>query len=173
VGTYSESFKRKMVQRLLLPNGPTANALAKETQVSQSTLSRWLRSFGTVEAVSNDNEGTAGRPRRPEDWTAEERLRAVTEAGRLDGEELGQFLRREGLHEETLEEWREAALDALQPSRPRSRGSDKKRLAKLEKELARKDKALAAANAVVELQKKKVHAILADADDDTNQETDE
>jgi transposase len=161
-----------MVQRILLPNGPSASALAKETQVPQSTLSRWVRRFGTVRGVSNDNEGSASRPRRPEDWTAEERLRAVTEAGRLGGEELGQFLRREGLHEETLEEWREAALDALQPSRPRSRGSDKKRLAKLEKELARKDKALAAANAVVELQKK-VHAILAAEEGDTNPESDE
>jgi hypothetical protein len=94
------------------------------------------------------------------------------EAGRLSGEELGQFLRREGLHEETLEEWRGAALDALAPLRPRGRESDKKRLLKLEKELARKDKALAAANAVVDLQKK-VHAILAAADDGMDPETDE
>lgn len=169
---YSESFKRKMVQRLLLPNGPSASALSREVGVAQATLSRWLLAFGKVDAVSNDNKGAASGPRRAEDWTAAERLRAVTEAGSLEGEELGEFLRREGLHEETLEEWREAALEALQPSKPRSRGLDKKRIAKLEKEVARKDKALAAANAIVELQKK-VHALLGDEADDTKEETDE
>lgn len=168
---YSESFKRKQVQRMLLPNGPTATALAEEIGVAQSTLSRWLNRFGTVHAVSNDNEGSASRPRRPEDWTAEERLRAVTEAGRLEGEELGKFLRREGLHEETLREWRQAAIDALEPTR-RGNRQERRRIEKLERQLAKKEKALAAANAVVALQKK-VHALLGDADDDTPPETDE
>ena len=156
---------------MLLPNGPSATALAREVGVSQSTLSKWLRTFGTVARVSNDNEGSASRPRRPEDWTAEERLRAVTEAGRLEGEELGKFLRREGLHEETLREWRQAAIEALQPAR-RGNRQERRRIAKLEKELARKEKALAAANAVVALQKK-VHDLLGDADEDTTPETDE
>ena len=80
--TYSESFKRKIVQRLLLPNAPSANALSKELQIPQSTLSRWVRLSGRVAVVSDDNERSASRPRRPEDWSAEERLRAVTEAGR-------------------------------------------------------------------------------------------
>lgn len=168
---YSETFKRKQVQRMLLPNGPSATTLSKEIGVAQSTLSKWLRTFGTVARVSNDNEGSASRPRRPEDWTAEERLRAVTEAGRLEGEELGKFLRREGLHEETLKEWRQSALDALQPAR-RGNRQERRRIAKLEKELARKERALAAANAVVALQKK-VHALLEDVDDGTAPETDE
>ncbi|WP_437717080.1 transposase [Sorangium sp. So ce448] len=40
---YSESFKRKIIQRLLAPGGPTAVALSAETGVHQTTLSRWLR----------------------------------------------------------------------------------------------------------------------------------
>jgi transposase-like protein len=170
---YSESFKRKMVQRLLLPDGPSANALAKEVGVPQSSLSRWLRSFGTVWGVPNDNNGTASGPRRPEDWPVKERLRAVVEAEKLGEEELGEFLRREGLHEETLAEWSAAVHEALAPSHARERAgaSDKKRIQKLEKELARKERELAAANAVVTLQKK-VHALWGDADDDTNPGTD-
>lgn len=159
------------MQRLLLPNAPSAHALSKEVGVPQPTLSRWVRELGTVRVVSNDNEGLASRPRRPEDWTAEERLRAVTEAGRLEGEELGKFLRREGLHEETLRQWRQAALEGLQPVR-RGNRSERRRIEKLEKQLAKKEKALAAANAVVALQKK-VHALLADADDDTTADSDE
>jgi len=121
--TYSVPFKRKIVQRLLAPGAPSATALSKEVDIPQSTLSRWVRRFGRVGVVSNDNEGAASRPRRPEDWNAEERLRAVTEAGRLEG-----------------------------------------------KKLAKKEKALDAANAIVTLQKK-VHALLEDADDDTEPST--
>jgi transposase len=173
VRPYSESFKRKMVQRLLLPDAPTACALAKEAGVPQSTLSRWLIAFGKVPSVPNDDNERASGPRRPEDWTVSERLRAVVEAEKLSDAELGEFLRREGLHEETLDDWRAAVHAALAPGTVRGRAaSDKKRIAKLEKELGRKERALAAANAVVTLQKK-VHALLADADDDTSSETDE
>jgi transposase len=173
VQTYSESFKRKMVQRLLLPDAPSANALSKEVGVPQSSLSRWLKDLGTVSPVANDKKGSANGSRRPEDWSVAERLRAVVEAQKLSDEELGEFLRREGLHEETLDDWSAAVHEALAPAAGRGRAAaDKKRIAKLEKELARKDRALAAANAVVTLQKK-VHALLGDADDDTSAESDE
>ena len=128
--TYSESFKRKMVQRMLLPGGPRPRALAKEVGVPYPTLYRWLSVFGRVGGMSKKGGKSAGgsAPRRPEDWTALERLRAVSEASGLSGDELGEFLRREGLHEEALAEWRQAALDALQPSAPNARSGDKKHI---------------------------------------------
>jgi hypothetical protein len=74
---------------------------------------------------------------------------------KLSDEQLGEFLRREGLHEETLEDWQAAVHAALAPASSRaSARADKKRIEKLEKQLARKERALAAANAVVALQKK-------------------
>ena len=170
--TYSESFKRKMVQRLLLPNGPSASALSKEVGVCQTSLSKWKRSLGSVVPVSNQNTpGSASGSRRPEDWSAQERLRVVVEASRLGDKELGEFLRREGLHEETLAEWRTAALEGLTPTSPRSRGGDKKKIKMLERQLARKDKALAETAALLVLQKK-VQAIWGDEDDSTNEEND-
>ncbi len=172
VQPYSESFKKKMVQRMLLSNGPSATALSKEVGVPQSSLSRWLKTLGRVDSVPNNNEESRG-PRRPEDWPVAERLRVVAEAEKLSDEQLGEFLRREGLHEETLEGWQAAVHAALAPASSRaSARADKKRIEKLEKQLARKERALAAANAVVALQKK-VHALLGDADDDTPSETDE
>lgn len=154
---------------MLLPGGPTATELSSDCGVHQSTLSRWLREAGSVKAVAKDNPpGAASWPRRPEDWTAQERLRVVNEASRLGAEELGEFLRREGLHEETLEQWRSAALEALQPvPPPYTRGGDKKRIKQLEREVARKDKALAETAALLVLQKK-VQAIWGDGDADTS-----
>jgi hypothetical protein len=59
-----------------------------------------------------------------------------------------------------------AALDA-KPARPKGGGSpEAKRIQELERELARKERALAEAAALLVL-KKKVHAIWGDADDAT------
>jgi transposase-like protein len=40
---YSAPFRTKMVQRLVGPKAVSANQLAHEVGVHQSTLSRWLR----------------------------------------------------------------------------------------------------------------------------------
>jgi len=148
--------------------------VAKELGVPEQNISRWLKELRTVSAVPKDDDEGAGGPRRPEDWTVKERLRAVVEAEDLSDAELGEFLRRQGLHEEILDDWRASVFAALQPASATAAQAkaDKKRIEKLEKELTRNKKALAAANAVVVLQKK-VHALWGDADDDTSSETDE
>lgn len=92
------------------------------------------------------------------------------EASRLRDEELGAFLRREGVHEATLAEWKAAVLEALGPQKKTS--SDSKRVRDLEKQLRRKDKALAETAALLVLQKK-VQAIWGDEDDDTGKKNDE
>lgn len=182
---YSEAFKSKMVQRMMGPRALTASALAEEVGLNQSTLSRWLRAArGSLGSMSKDSSaknsappGPAAAPkaRRAEDWSPEERLRIVVEAGRLSDAELGAFLRREGLHEATLREWRSAALEGLAPQRVGSRvkrSAEQKRVRELERELRRKDKALAETAALLVLQKK-VQAIWGDGDDDTEQRSDE
>jgi transposase len=170
---YTENFKRNMVRKLLVPGGPTQAALATKVGIAQTTLSRWVRQFGSVDDMPTKKAEPASRPRRPEDWNAQDRLRVVIETSKLSEEELGEFLRREGLHEETLEQWRAAALEGLTvASSPGSaRGGDKKRIKQLERELARKEKALAEAAALLVL-KKKVQAIWGDEDDDTNEGND-
>ncbi|XXT93713.1 transposase [Sorangium sp. So ce834] len=110
--------------------------------------------------------------RRPEDWTPEQKLRAVTEAAALSERELGEFLRREGLHEAQIAEWRKAALEALGgPAKPGHGSAPSRRVRELERQLRRKDKALAEAAAILVLQEK-AQAIWGDRDDDTDPETD-
>jgi transposase-like protein len=109
-------------------------------------------------------------PKRPNDWSAEDKLKVVMEAASLDEEQLGAFLREKGLHLTHLEQWRLQMLDALKntPSKKVAKGKkdDTKRIRALEKELTRKDKALAEAAALLML-KKKVHDIWGDEDDPT------
>ena len=166
MGRYSSEFKQSMIQKLLLPGGPSATALAETSGVSQATLSRWLREAASVALVANDTDKKPPprEARRPEDWSPDERLRVVRETAGLTGSELGVYLRREGLHEATVTEWRGQALAALGGSRARTK--EQKRIRELERELTRKDRALAETAALLVLAKK-VHALWGDEDDDT------
>lgn len=173
---YNQAFKSKMVQRMIGPAAMSATALAATAGVPQPTLSRWLRdATGTLADMSKKPRPSAPaspRPRRPEDWPAEERLRVVMEAGQLSDDELGAFLRRHGLQEATLAQWRAAMLEALAPGRQRPTPVSSKRERELEKQLRRKDRALAEAAALLVLQKK-VQALWGDEDDDTKPRSDE
>jgi hypothetical protein len=92
----------------------------------------------------------------------------VVEAGRLSEAELGEYLRRQGLHREQLEEWRTALEEALsQPRSGRRQTGEGKRIKELERELVRKDKALAETAALLVL-KKKMDQYWGDEDDDTD-----
>jgi transposase-like protein len=167
---YSEGFKRRMVERLA--SGASAHALSKEVGVSQPALSTWLREARRVRGVNESKIEAPSQPKRPEDWTPEERLQAVTEASTVSEAELGLWLRRKGLHEAQLREWREtvrqASLAALQPASKRSSGpsEEARRIKELEREVARKDKALAETTALLVL-RKKLDALLGDEDDTT------
>ncbi|MFQ5504610.1 MAG: hypothetical protein ACE5F1_07430 [Planctomycetota bacterium] len=98
----------------------------------------------------------------------EEKLRAVVEASGLAEGELGKYLRKKGLHTAELEEWRAIAVQALRSAKKvrRTKSPEAKRIRVLEKEVHRKDKALAEVTALLAL-KKKLEAIWGDEDDRT------
>ena len=171
---YTETFKARMVRRMLGPRGVSAHALSEEVGVSQPTLSRWLRETSTFRAMAKKDQNQGPPPdegaaaRRPQDWTAAERLRAVVESFAHDGDELGEYLRRKGLHREQLELWRRDAQTALEtPRRQRRPAAETKRIKELERELRHKEKALAEAAALLVL-RKKLQALWGDEDDDTD-----
>ena len=153
------------------PRRVSANALSKEVGVGQPTLSLWLRAAGSVASVNNDDETKRGA-RRPEDWPPEEKLRAVTEASGLPDAELGAWLRRNGIKEEHLQQWRETALSAFAVRPSRANNEDRRRIKELEREVQRKDKALAETAALLVLQGK-MEALWAAEDDATRQSSDE
>lgn len=152
---YSRKFREKMVQKMAGPNAWSANALAAESGVSQNTLSRWLRE-AKLGPMTDKKSKTGSKRKR---WTPEEMMRVVLEATAADEAGRGALLRREGLHEADLERFRKEMIDAANAgseTRKRSRGptTEQRRIKKLEKELKRKDKALAEAAALAVLSKK-------------------
>jgi transposase-like protein len=166
---FTDGFRAGMVRRMTGPYAMSASALSKEVGISQSTLSRWLREAGNVASVSKKKE----HPRRAKTWTLREKLRVVLAADGLNGEELGALLRKEGIHSARLEEWRSAAELALDPrAAARAETGASRRIKELEKELARKEKALAETAARLVL-RKKAAALWGEEDDDTESMSDE
>lgn len=171
---YAENVKARMVRRMLGPDAVTATSLAQETGISQATLSRWRLAAVSIKGVSSPkppvtpSTETTASPKRPQDWTALERAQAVLAASKLSEDELGEFLRRQGLHREQLDVWKEALEEALaQPQRGRRASGDTKRIKELEREVARKDKALAETAALLVL-KKKMSLLWEEEADDTD-----
>ena len=178
---YPLGFREAMVKRMTEPGRRPTVELAVEVGVHPSTLSRWVRETGSV----GDMSRTKIKSPRPDDKTPEEKLQLVLEASLLTDEELGVFLRENGLHEAQLKRWQQEALSGLtqQKKTPLQlqeiRGLKKeiherdnaiherdKEIHKRDKEIRRKDKALAEAAALLVL-KKKVEALWGDGEDDT------
>ncbi len=166
---HSEKFKTRMVSKMVGPDGVSANALSAQVGIGQPTLSRWLRQARTVSSMTKKSarSKSSARARRPQDWSAEEKLRVVVESMGLADEELGAFLRKAGLHQAQLDEWLTTARSSLSVRKgPKKPSAESKRIRELERELRRKEKALAEAAALLIL-KKKAQAIWGDEDDDT------
>ena len=153
---FSLAFKQKMVARLTGKDAVSARQLALETGLRQQTLSRWVQEASSLPLMP------AKRPRR--DWSIEEKIRILAKASTLTGAELMELLQREGVLQAEYEHWRLALREEGRASLATT-----KRIRALERELARKEKALAEAAALLVL-KKKLQGLEEDEGDGTDEE---
>ncbi len=143
---YGEAFRNRAVARLLPPESANAGAVAQEIGVSVQTLERW-------------REEAQSRPARGRAWTAGARLEAVITAAAMDEAGKNTWCREHGVYPAELDKWRLSATTALaEPEEarasPQATRADKKRIKELERELLRKDRALAETAALLVLSKK-------------------
>ena len=153
---YSLAFKQKMIRRLTGNDAVSASQLARETGVRQQNLSRWLEEARSLPRVASEKPG-----RRQ--WSLEQKARILAEASKLSGEQLSAYLERERVKLADFERWRLA----LEQDGTQSAAATKL-IRKLERELARKEKALAEAAALLVL-KKTVESAHPDEADDTDE----
>lgn len=151
---YQDGFKKSIVRRLLHPDSPGITKISEETGVSTGSLYNWLTKF-------KESVELADYRKTPEEWTLAEKHEALLESAALSPEEQGEWLRRKGLHSSHLTLWQKELKDALvgvsQPVSKEEQKAARKKIQELEREIRRKDKALAEMSALIVLKKKLGH----------------
>ena len=126
--------------------------VARVLGVSRWSLYQWSKRYGRVGAMKHN--------RRPGDRSVGEKLKAVIEFEGLQDEKQGEYLRREGLQSEHIAGWKKSMEAGLEGGGGLTAGmrsewaADKKKIKELERDLQRKDRALAETTALLVLKKK-------------------
>ena len=142
---------------MLPPESVAIDVVAREIGIAAGTLERW-------------REQARSRPARGRAWTAAGRLEAVVTTAAMNEAELSAWCRSHGVYPQDLAKWRASATTALAApeelrASPQATRADRKRIKELERELLRKDRALAETAALLVLSKK-VQAIFSRGEDE-------
>jgi transposase-like protein len=149
---HSSQFKEAVLNKLS-QSGLSVRKFAEQESINLSTLYSWQKQFNTaglsVSKISSSDK-----------WSSEEKFSAVLETSTLSEIELSEYCRTKGLYPEQIKVWKQACI-AGNTSKPSKRvkqtpeqKTDKKRIKDLERELRRKEKALAETAALLVLGKK-------------------
>jgi transposase len=150
VARYGQPYKDRVVARLLPPESSAPDVVSREVGVSVETLERW-RSQALATAAGEQLGSGSQR------WTAAARLEAVITTAAMDEATRSAWCREQGLYPAELDGWKRDAIGGLGEPRGASVADtrqDRRRIKELERELHRKDKALAETAALLVLSKK-------------------
>jgi|TARA_X000000368_G_scaffold359591_1_gene302979 transposase-like protein len=149
---YPEELKKAAISKLI-ESGLSLRQFAQREGISLSTLYSWR-----VKYTEADFRLT--KSNTPENWTAEQKFSAVIETAAMSEVEVSEYCRKKGLFPEQIQQWKQSCISGNQSEadkrkqQAQERKADKKRIKELEKELKRKDAALAETAALLVLRKK-------------------
>ena len=142
----------------------TLTAVGEQFGTGRYNLAAWLKAAESRNEVKKPKQHLVAAATPTDSRSASEKLRLIIEAGSLSEEQLGEFLRREGLRDGDLERFRLEALGGLE-GKVHSQ-QDLRQIQELERMNAKQAKRLREAEVLLELQKK-VHELWGAKDDDT------
>ena len=145
---FSKEFKDSVVVKVLNRGERTIDEVCTEVGVVKSSVKNWVQASAMVGTKSSRLKGSRMK------WTPEAKLKAVVDTTNLVDTELGHYLRKEGLYSNQVTDWRTQFVDNFEPKVKLKRDERDDKIRELEKEILRKDKALAEASALIILQKK-------------------
>lgn len=145
---YSREFREAIALKIMNRGERTVAEVCEEEGVGHRTAANWIRPHASSSGMKKQKSTTK--------WNPEQKLKALIESASLSEPELGVYLRKEGLFSHQLEEWKKEFLSSMTPDRKSRVVKDDrdKQIKVLEREILRKDKALAEAAAIIILQKK-------------------
>ena len=150
---YSKEFKESIIARLLPPQNISVPDIARETGVPKDTLYGWRIQYRSSQVGQIVVSG-----HRVDQFSNKEKLAVMIETASLNELDLGKYCRCKGLYPEQISGWKTLFIqgddsDTRKAERDRSR-KQSQTIKNLQRELQRKEKALAEAAALLVLQKK-------------------
>jgi transposase-like protein len=151
---YSPERKEAILKKMAPPHSLTVAEVARQEGISSATLYNWRKEARERGVV------LPSRSAPPDQWSSQEKFRIVLETAPMNEVELSAYCRKHGLYPEQIEAWKAACMDANADAGEHDKRSrqalmtERKRIKTLERELHRKDKALAEAAALLVLSKK-------------------
>ena len=163
--SYTKEFKASVINRLEEPTNDTITSISDDLGVPRTTIYQWAKK------VEAKKDKTSFNNKHSNKWTSEDKFQVVLETSSLTETELAEYCRRKGIYADEVKAWRDQCLKANQaivedPKELKEFLKTEKELnKKLERELIRKEKALAETAALLVL-RKKANAIWGDPKED-------
>ena len=156
--SYDPELQAEIRQRMSPPSRESVAEIARSTGINVHTLYSWRHRW------KQEGQLVPATNKAPEQWSASDKLAAVIQAAGLSGPDLGAFCRERGLYPKQLSRWRQAAEDANGNSAPsmadqrelqRKNQEQAREIRRLERDLQKKEKALAEAATLLLIAKKR------------------
>ena len=164
---HSPEFKEQALLKARHRGAQSILSLATELNMSPGTLKRWvLDSTKTGEQAPGETATSLALDGPAASWSPSQRLKALQESYALNGPALAGWCRERGVFEHQLAQWREEFCTPAVPASRETSGAFRelqRQHEQLQRELRRKEKALAEVAALLVLQKN-FQALLEGAD---------
>lgn len=151
---YAPERKEAILKKLAPPNSMPVAKVAEQEGISQQTLYHWRKQ------AREQGQLMPNQADHPENWSDEDKFRVVMETAAMSQAERSEYCRQHGLHPEQVDQWKNTCMGAFGQSKQQLKAEKKEeklqrnKIKRLERELNRKDKALAEAAALLTLSKK-------------------
>lgn len=158
---YSSRIRQAVLRKVLPPQSKDVTDVALEFGITEQAINGWIK---LVQEGKLTMEAEGSGPRAT---SASAKLSLLLEGAKVDDDQLGGWLRDKGLHSEHLPLWEQELRELMDDKTTADKAEIqalKKRTRQLEKELERKDKALAELATLIAL-KKKAAAIWGDSEE--------
>ena len=146
--------REAILSKMLSPHPPTISTLSKQEGISEATLYNWRQKLRRTGRAVPEPDRTS------EHWSSQTKFAVVVETAPLNEAELADYCRTKGLYPDQVKAWRDVAIASQDTHRKTTANQDqraqcyRKQIKQLEREITRKNSALAEAAALLILQKK-------------------
>lgn len=148
--SYTEDFKKNAVETLLRPKSGGLRATSRKFNIPDSTLFSWKKKYASNIGMKKSNQAKI--------WSSKEKLESLLKTASMSEEELGEYLRINGLYLSDLESFKTSYIEGVsvkgRPTINPEITALRKKNKVLDRDLKRNQKALAEQTARIILLKK-------------------